>query len=131
MYSPVNVTVSINASLAPALRPARSSLDGQAFFNQNLPTGLPSALYMMREQTLRAASIVPLRAASCHDHSSRLPFIPRFRVTVGGLNFPASLLTAILSPLVSQYSDCSTSELIPESSWNTAISYPSITIAKR
>src|SRR5205809_810060 len=105
MYSQVNVTVSINASPAPAFRPASSILDGHAFSSQYLPTGMPSALYMMREQLLRAASIVPLRTASCHDHSSRLPFIPRFRVTVGGLSFPGSLLTAIASPLVSQYSD--------------------------
>ncbi len=73
-------------------------------------------------QLFRACATCPLRAASCHANSSKLPVIPRLSTTDGGFALPGSLVR--VGPLVpdSMNSAGWTSATIPTSSLNAAIS---------
>src|SRR6266536_3459287 len=86
---------------------------------------------MTSEQDLRAATMSPCSTASCHSQSSMPEFLPRLRVTCGGFAFPGSFLKMTSLSLDSRKSTGSTSVVIPASSENDAISYPSMVIEKR
>src|SRR6266511_890805 len=86
---------------------------------------------MTSEQLLRAATMLPCSTASCHAHSAIDWVLPRRRLNVGGFFLPGSFLKMTSLSVDSRKSTGSTSVVIPCSSENEAISYPSMVIEKR